>query len=183
MLQAVRELTQRHGWQALVLRQAERDMDFPENRILNLTKEGNWIICADNCFTISNKLFGLLKKLAKKREKHVHLLMCARDIDWHNSDSGKMPWRNYASYRVFRMRGITENDAEKIVRSWGNLGEEGLGRLNNLSLEDAKKELCESATNEISKNEPEEGALLGAMLTVRHGEELQEHIYNMLLRL
>ncbi len=183
LLQAVRELTQRHGWQALVLRQAERDMDFPENRILNLAKEGNWIICADNCFTISNKLFGLLKKLAKKREKHVHLLMCARDIDWHNSDSGKMPWRNYASYRVFRMRGITENDAEKIVRSWGNLGEEGLGRLNNLSLEDAKKELCESATNEISKNEPEEGALLGAMLTVRHGEELQEHIYNMLLRL
>lgn len=183
LLQIVRMLVEEDKWKALVLRQAEKDLQFNAEQILNITKKGNWIICADNCFPITDKLFELLKRLANRENRHVHLLLCARDIDWNNSESGKLPWREHSDYSTYKLRGIDEGDAKKIVSAWERLGERGLGKLKDLSLSEATEKLILSSQDEEKINGPDEGALLGAMLATRYGDELHSHVRNMLLRL
>jgi len=183
LLQTAKILVDNYDWKALVLRQADNDMPFPDEQIISITEEGNWVICVDNCFTVSEKLFGLLKKLKTRESQHVHLMLCTRDIDWSNSKSDKLQWREYSDYSTYKLRGIGKEDAGKIVDAWGKLGEKGLGKLKELSLSEAVEKLLLSSKNEEGKNEPEEGALLGAMLTTRYGDELHNHVRNMLLRL
>lgn len=182
-LQIVKMLVEENEWKALVLRQAEKDFQIYDNQILNLTEEANWIICVDNCFPISEKLFGLLKKVAKRQNQNVHFLLCARDIDWNNSESSKLQWGNFSSYSIYKLRGINEKDAEKIIKAWKKYGDQGLGKLKDLSESEAKQKLILSSKNEEEENGAEEGALLGAMLIARYGDELYNHVRNMLLRL
>lgn len=183
LLQTVRMLVEDNGWNSLVLRQPEKSMQLHEEQILNITSEGKWIICVDNCFPIAAKLFELLKKLAAREKHYVHFLLCARDTDWNNSESDSLQWRDFSSYKSYKLRGIDEKDADKIVTAWEKLGEKGLGKLKDLSLSDAKERLVWSSKNEETKNGSDEGALLGAMLTTRYGDELHDHIREMLLRL
>ncbi|MCM1101112.1 MAG: metallophosphoesterase [Acetatifactor muris] len=183
LLQVAGMLAKEDNWQALVLRQVDKDFQLQEEQLLSVTREGRWVICVDNCFPVSEGLFELLKKLEKRGQRHVHLLLCARDIDWNNGQSGDLSWADYANFRAYRLRGIDREDAEKIVKAWERLGEKGLGKLKDLSISEATEQLVRSAKNEEGKYGASEGALLGAMLTTRYGEELQNHIRNMILRL
>lgn len=181
LLQTVKILVE-VGWNALVLRHAEKNMRLDEEQILNITKEGNWLICIDNCYPIARDIFELLKKVARQEQAHIHFLLCARDIDWSNSESNKLPWRDFSSYSVHKLRGISEDDAEKIVKAWEEFGEDGLGMLKGLSISEARNRLI-LASQDNEKEEEFEGALLGAMLSTRYGEDLHNHVREMLLRL
>lgn len=183
LLQTVRELTEKYRWHALVLKYSSKHTEIPIDKILEVTGKGNWIICADDCFPVANKLFALLKELSKQGRRHVHLLLCARKMDWKNSKADQYSWNTYSSYSRYQLRGIEEEDAKEIVTAWANLGKQGLGRLSDMSIPEAARKLCLSAKDEMDKGDSDEGALLGAMLTVRYGEELDEHVRNMLSRL
>ena len=182
LLQTIRELCKENGWQALVLRRPEKDTPLHEEQLLNFTREGNWIIAVDDCFPVAQKLFELLKKLKKRKYQHIHFLICARDTDWINSDADKQQWRSVSNFSRPRLKGIDEKDAGKFIDAWRVLGDQGLGRLKGLSAEEAKKRLVQSSRNE-EINEPDEGALLGAMLATRYGDELHDHVREMLRRL
>lgn len=182
LLQSIKILVEEEGWKALILRHAEKDMRLGEAQILNITKEGNWIICVDNCFPVAPAICELLKKVARQEQSHIHFLLCARDIDWNNTESHKLPWRNFSSYSTHKLRGINEDDAEKIVKAWENLGENGLGILKGLSTSEAKKRLVLASQNE-ERGDESEGALLGALLSTRYGQDLHNHVRDMLLRL
>lgn len=181
-LQVIRGLCAKKGWKALILRQPEKDTLLHEEQLLRYTKTGDWILGVDNCFPIGVKLFRLLKRLKQRKSRHVHLLLCARDTDWINSEADNQPWSEAASFSRHCLRGIREKDAEKIVTAWKELGDEGLGRLKGLSTEEAKERLVQSSRNEERKGVGE-GALLGAMLATRYGEELHNHVREMLRRL
>lgn len=183
LLQTVRELTEKYHWQALVLKYADKNTQIPIDEILRVTKRGNWIICADNCFPVADKLFHLLEELSKQGRRHVHLLLCARKLDWKNHKANQLKWSSYSSYTPYKLRGIGAEDAKTIVTAWANLGEKGLGKLSKLSITEATQKLCLSAKDETTKSDSDEGTLLGAMLTVRYGEGLDEHVHNLLLRL
>ncbi len=183
LLQTVRELTEKYRWHALVLKYSSKHTEIPIDKILQATGKGNWIICADDCFPVANKLFELLKELSKQGRRHVHLLLCARKMDWKNSKADQCSWNTYSSYSRYKLRGIEEEDAKEIVTAWAALGKKGLGKLIDLSIPEATRKLCLSAKDEMDKGDSDEGALLGAMLTARYGEELDEHVRNMLLRL
>lgn len=182
LLQTVRELCRENGWQALVLRNPEKDMQLYEEQLLNITKEGSWIIGVDNCFAVAQQMFGLLKKLKRRKFQHVHFLLCARDTDWINSEADKLDWRSMANFSRPRLKGISEEDAKKFIDAWKELGDEGLGKLKGLSPAEAQKRLLQSSQNE-EVNEPDEGALLGAMLATRYGDELHDHVRELLRRL
>ncbi len=111
------------------------------------------------------------------------MLLCARKMDWKNSKADQYSWNTYSSYSRYQLRGIEEEDAKEIVTAWAALGKKGLGKLSDLSIPEATRKLCLSAKDEMDKGDSDEGALLGAMLTARYGEELDEHVRNMLLRL
>lgn len=109
-------------------------------------------------------------------------MLCTRDTDWINSDADKLEWRSVANFSRPRLKGISEEDAERFIDAWKTLGNEGLGKLKGLSPVEAKKRLLKSSKNE-EINEPDEGALLGAMLATRYGDELYDHVRVMLRRL
>lgn len=182
LLQTARILVE-EGWRALVLRQPGKDTQLYEKQILNMTKEGTWVICVDNCFTVAEKLFEMMKLLSHRGQKNVHFLLCSRDIDWNDSAAHRLPWREFANYSICRLRGIDKEDAEKIIAAWTKLGEKGLGKLKDLSAAEAQEKLLLSSQNEEQTGETGEGALLGALLSARYGDELQNHVRNMLLRL
>ncbi len=182
MLQTIRELCKENDWQALILRYPQKDVQFHEEQLLYLTQKGNWIIGVDNCFSVAQQIFGLLKKVKRRKHQHIHFILCARDTDWINSDADKLDWRSVSSFSRPRLKGISEEDAERFIDAWSALGNEGLGKLKGLSAEEAKKRLLQSSQNE-KINEPDEGALLGAMLATRYGDELHDHVREMLRRL
>lgn len=182
LLQTIRELCRENGWQALILRYPEKDIHLYEEQLLNYTQEGNWIIGVDNCFSVAQQMFELLKRMKRRKYQHVHFLLCARDTDWINSDADKLDWRSVASFSRPRLKGISEEDAERFIDAWKALGNEGLGKLKGLSRSEAKKRLLQSSRNE-EINDPDEGALLGAMLATRYGDELHDHVRTMLRRL
>ncbi|MDE6388082.1 MAG: metallophosphoesterase [Lachnospiraceae bacterium] len=183
LLQTVRELTEKYRWHALVLKYSNKHTVVPIDTILEVTKKGNWVICADNCFPVAGKLFELLEELSKEGRRHVHLLLCTRILDWKNCKANQLQWNSYSSYSRYKLRGIEEEDAKEIVTAWANLGKKGLGKLSELSIPEAAEQLCLSAKDEMDKDDSDEGALLGAMLTARYGEELNVHVYEMLSRL
>ncbi len=182
LLQSIKVLVEEEGWNALLLRYAEKNMQLSEAQILNITREGNWIICVDNCFPVASEICKLLEKVTKQEKRNIHFLICARDIDWKNTESQKLPWSKLSNYSIFKLRGIDEKDAEKIVQAWERLGENGLGMLKGLSASEAKMRLVSASQNEERKEETE-GALLGAMLSTRYGQDLHNHVREMLLRL
>ncbi|NBH14440.1 hypothetical protein D3Z36_09690 [Lachnospiraceae bacterium] len=182
LLQTIRELCRENGWQALILRHPEKDIQFHEEQVLKFTQKGNWIIGVDNCFSVAQQIFGLLKKMKRRKYQHIHFLLCARDTDWINSDADKLDWRSVSSFSRPHLKGISEEDAERFIGAWSALGNEGLGKLKGLSAVEAKKRLLQSSQNE-EINEPDEGALLGAMLATRYGDELHDHVRAMLRRL
>ncbi len=183
LLQTVRELTEKYCWHALVLKYSDKNTVVQIDQIIKVTRKGNWIICVDNCFSVARQLFKLLEALSKQGRRHVHLLLCTRKLDWKNVNGNQLPWQEYSDFRPYNLRGIDEEDAKEIVTAWANLGGKGLGKLSGCSIPEATKKLCLSAKDVVAKGGSEEGALLGAMLTVRYGEELSEHVRNMLLRL
>lgn len=182
LLQTVRELCMDNGWRALILRQPDKDTLLHDEQLLTYTKEGNWIIGVDNCFPVAQKLFGLMKKLKNRKKSHVHFLLCTRDTDWINSAADKLPWHNMASFGRPRLKGISEEDAGRFVRAWEKFGDDGLGKLRGLNEAEARKRLLLSSQNEES-SAPKEGALLGAMLATRYGDDLHNHVREMLRRL
>lgn len=182
MLQTVRALCEEKGWKALILRQPEKEMALSDMQIMQCTKEGHWLLGVDNCVSVAQKLFQLLKRLKQRKIQNVHFLLCARDTDWINSDAEKLPWSASVSFSRKPLKGIREEDAGRIVTAWKMLGDEGLGRLKGLSTESAKKQLVQSSLN-AERNDPDEGALLGAMLATRYGDELHNHVREMLRHL
>lgn len=182
MLQTIRALCEEKGWKALILRQPEKNMSLSDMQIMQYTREGHWILGVDNAFCAAKELFGLLKRLRQRKLQNVHFLLCSRDTDWINSEAGKFPWGSSASFSRRSLKGIREEDAGRIVTAWKALGDEGLGRLKGLSAEAAKKQLVQSSLN-AERNDPDEGALLGAMLATRYGDELHNHVREMLWRL
>lgn len=182
LLQVVRLLTEENNWSGLILRQPEKNMQLSEEQLLQITQNGNWVIAVDNCTLIIDKLYDLLTKVNKRGRTNVHFLLCTRDIDWNNSDAYRLQWDGLSSYTSYRLRGIHDEDAKKIIAAWAKLGDRGLGRLKDMNQADAKKQLLLASRNEEIKD-PDEGALLGAMLATRYGEDLHNHVREMLLRL
>lgn len=182
LLQTIRELCRENGWQALILRNPDKEIQLHEEQLLNFTQKGNWIIGVDNCFSVAQQIFELLKKIQRRKCQHIHFILATRDIDWINSDADKLDWRNVSNFSRPHLKGISEEDAERFIDAWSVLGNDGLGKLKGLSAAEAKRRLLQSSKNE-EINEPDEGALLGAMLATRYGDDLHDHVRTMLRRL
>jgi predicted MPP superfamily phosphohydrolase len=144
--------------------------------------EGTWIIVSDDADLIASDIFDSVKTLHSRNRKDFQFLLCCRDTDWIGAKGDQKPWREYASFVEKRLRGLSIQDAEVIVRAWSQYGTQGLGELakNDVDQQEAARRLVEVARSEQA---PQEGAFLGAMLRVRIGEGLHDHIKALLLRL
>ena len=72
------------------------------------------------------------------------------------------------------MPGLDEEDARRIVEGWQAYGDDAMGRLRGVSAEGAAKALLGHANEHAAR--PGAGALLGALLITRLGQELKDRV-------
>ncbi|MGT3072980.1 P-loop NTPase [Pseudomonas putida] len=165
------------GWKVLWRRSEVKGL--PKNFVGALPEElGPWLIVTDDADLIAEDLYDN----AMKQASGVHFLLAARDTDWSAGMEDAWRWGRLPGYRVEVLNGLTESDALQIVEAWARYGADGLGELANLPPEQAAKKLSLAAQDRDARFK-HEGAFLGAMLKVRKGTELREHVASLLERL
>lgn len=154
-----------------------KDAEFEVPELENLNPDlGPWIIASDDAENLGRELFRFIKRASEKQITGICLILSFRDTDWTAMSCERRPWQSHAQIVEFPMRGLTEEDAERIVKAWEKYNQEGLGHLFGFSHEDAVKTLLDEARKESSK----EGAFLGAMLRTRIGEDIKKHVKSLL---
>jgi hypothetical protein len=139
-----------------------------------------WIIASDDADTIEKDLRKAVRHIREYDINNIRFLLATRDLDWKAVGGEAYGWPRSADFRPIPIGDLTEQDAIDIVEKWGIYGKQGLGRLSGKNPEVAARELMEKArTEKISR----ENSLLGAMLQVRTGKTLQEHLKPILARL
>jgi hypothetical protein len=168
-----------NSWQ--VLWHHDTSAPFPTDLIASLPATGQWLIVSDDAELISNRLLDASRELSGAGRSNVHFLVCSRDTDWHASGADSMPWGSYTTMVRANLRGVSESDAMAIVGAWSSMGKEGLGSLAGVPIEIAAGHFAEAARSEAEAGH--EGSLFGALLQVRRGTHLRDHVETLLLRL
>lgn len=175
-MQIIAELVDR-GWRVLWRRSDVKGL--PQGFVQSLPESlGPWLIATDDADVIAPDLY----ENARAGVPHVHFLFVARDTDWNTSIEDPGRWRTLQGYRIVKMNGLNEEDASLVVDAWRRHGKEGMGDLANTPREAAIQRLVAYAQDQDTRNR-HDGAFLGAMLQLRKGTELREHVASMLNRL
>jgi hypothetical protein len=183
LCQAVCDLVnQGENWKIIWRR--ETDGAFPKSFFIRLPRlEGTYIIASDDAENIAQNVFEAADALRKTNRLSFHFLLCCRDTDWLHANANQLP-RKYPGilFTTKRLRGLSLDDAKLIVNAWEKLGQNGLRELAAAKFdpEQAAQTLFAEAKSE---KDADEGAFLGAMLRVRFGNGLKEHVKSVLLRL
>ncbi|MET9269892.1 SIR2 family protein [Kribbella sp. NPDC003557] len=149
--------------------------------ILALPAATPHLLVLDDAFRSIDRLRDLAAQLNKAVSRNIHLLVASRDTDWSGAGGFTFAWNRYLRTKVHRLRGISRPDASSIVTAWEKLGPDALGELGRIATSDARINALMSAASDSQI--AEEGALLGALLTIRYGDGLVEHIRELALRL
>jgi hypothetical protein len=156
----------------------------PEQRLLPdfarslANRDETWLFASDEADTLIGDVYSTLRALPQNHK--IHFFLTCRDTDWIESDGAGYAWAQLATFIQRNIKGLTQNDAEKIVAAWTRYGIRGLGRLAGLESHEAVQKLLDAATLEASTPD---GAFLGAMLRVRIGMALRDHVAALLGRL
>jgi len=147
---------------------------LPDNLSDLLEQRDNhaWIIAIDDAENISGGLPDALRSLQPRTD--VHLILAARDADWSLSGLTGAMWQGVAGFRRETLAGLDEEDAQRIAGGWVAYGDEAMGKLRGLPAERVAQSLLGHAQELAAKRE--EGALLGALLIAREGEDLRERV-------
>jgi hypothetical protein len=137
-----------------------------------------WLIATDEGDSLIKDTHESLGSLRPK--SNIHFFLACRDTDWIENHGNDVQWNQICEFAERRMKGLEEKDARGIVAAWTKFGSRGLGKLANTSFDDAVKQLVEAAHLEASSND---GAFLGAMLRVRVGLALKDHVAALMARL
>jgi hypothetical protein len=152
----------------------------PEKALLLPAGERPWLIATDDADFIVDNLYAVAQGIHSAGRSDIHFLLACRDTDWLAAKGSFKSWKSVADYREIPLAGLEPADAEAIVRSWRRFGEKGMGRLSAKDEQEAIRLLVEAAERESATGE---GAFFGAMLDVRIGDELKEHLKALLSRL
>ena len=166
-----------HGWRVLWRHSDVKGLPSDFVQLLPDTL-GPWLIATDDADLIALNLYDN----ARSGLPNVHFLAAARDTDWSVGMEEVWRWRRLSGYRNEVLNGLNEGDALQIVNAWARYGEDGLGDLAKTTLEDAAKRLADAALDQDARYK-HDGAFLGAMLRLRKGTELREHVASLLERL
>ena len=131
-----------------------------------------WVVALDDAENAGPGLVAALRRIAPRTD--VHLLLAAREADWTIRGLTRDMWRDVADFRPEAMPGLDEEDARRIVEGWRAYGDEAMGKLRGMSVEEVATALFGHATEHVARLG--EGALLGALLILRQGEDLKERV-------
>lgn len=150
-----------------------------------ISSNEKWLIASDEADIISQDVFEVVRVLREKLRHNVHFLLSCRDTDWKAQNADRFEWSQYIYVHPSPpkiLRGLTLEDANLIIEAWDYYGERGLGKLVGMDTLAAASRLVEQARKE-SQTYSADGSFLGAMLRVRIGEAIQDHVKTILNRL
>jgi predicted phosphodiesterase len=162
-----------------ILWRSNPERSLPASFVTSLagTKD-TWLLASDEGDSLIGDTYKALRGLTRRSE--VHFFITCRDTDWIESHGNDHVWSQLTTYSERRIKGLDDTDARAIVTAWSRLGVRGLGKLSGLELEEAVQQLLNAACLEASTND---GAFLGAMLRVRVGVALRDHVVALMGRL
>ncbi len=179
-LQCVTDIVRFQGWSALW--RHNEDAKITADEIQNLARGvTQLLIAADDAHSLADDLGVMLSILKRRSIDNVHFFLAARTIDWRAVVREEALILSSSSYQEIVLKGVDEEDAERIIEIWTFLGKEGLGELYQLPRSEAVRRLREATVDDLGQND--EGALLGAMLQLRYGNRLKDKVRSILYRL
>ncbi len=162
-----------------ILWRSNPEKPLPPAFVVSLMGTGEaWLIATDEGDSLIKDTYESLGSL--KAKSNIHFFLACRDTDWIESHGNDVQWNQFCEFAERRMKGLEERDAREIVAAWTKFGSRGLGKLANTSFDEAVKQLLEAAHLEASSSD---GAFLGAMLRVRVGAALKDHVAALMVRL
>ncbi len=122
------------GWKIMWLANPARDILWPNKFLMELPpNEGGWLIASDDADLIAKYVFETAKSFRMSERRDIQFLLCCRDSDWLAIEANEWQWGDHVTYTEKRLRGITQKDAELIIKAWSQFGSKGLGNLSGLS--------------------------------------------------
>jgi hypothetical protein len=176
-------------WHALYWN-SEDTPELSKNLFASLrNQDRNFLIVLDNAGLVSSDILLAITRLLRTEVNGIHFLIADRDTDWRhgeiptsNNNSKLFSSRLQNNYSEVVLRGISRDDAQKMVFAWRAFGEDGLRELYSLKNEEAIERLIQGAEEELLRSK-HEGSLLGALFKVRSGKHLEEHVRDLLEKL
>jgi len=163
-------LARRDGWRVLW---REEGVD---SRV-DVSKLGRgdwrWLLVIDEADAVAADCLTALRLLHEQGRNDVQFLLASRTADWRAGSGLRQPWSSFASSKTLSVKGVSEDDAQAIVNSWANAGDAGLGNLAGLEASEQASTFWKAAQEEALEGE---NSLLGAMLRVRIGDGLPDHV-------
>ena len=135
-----------------------------------------WIVAIDDAENLGQGLPKALRRIQPRTD--VHLILAARDADWSIRGLIDTMWSGAAAFTRLMINGLDEEDAKRIAEGWVAYGDEAMGRLRGQTVEQAAKALLGHAQEQAAKKQ--EGALLGALLITREGEDLKGRVIRLM---
>lgn len=179
LMQAVCQLVDADtGWNVLWYDGEEQGLSKPLLESL-ARSDKTWLIVADDADRIGRSLHRFIETQHRRGNKNVHFLLCCRDTDWRATGLHLLTWGLSSDYKEIPLQRLLLADAEKVIDAWGSYGQEGLRDMAKLPRSVAVQRLMEKARDTSNKGD----SFLGAMLQVRIGKGLQEHVSLLLSRL
>ena len=145
-----------------------------------LTADHRWLIATDHGDQMGGNLVNLMQSLKRKGRNNVQFLMAAHDSDWKIAKGDTEPWNSFARFEEARLSGLSKEDATALATTWLHFGSNACeSSLQNLTPDQLAEKLLEAAKDDGAN----EGALFGALLTLRHGRDLHSHVRALLQKL
>jgi hypothetical protein len=147
---------------------------LPEDTFAKLPTRADhaWVVVIDDADNIGPAILAAVKKVAARTD--VHLLLAARDAEWHLKRLVPGMWQPFADFHTEPLVGLDQEDARRVVASWVAWGDEAMGKLKGRSEGDAVTALLGHARDFATRKE--DGELLGALLVTRQGEDMRAHV-------
>ncbi|WP_160328351.1 metallophosphoesterase family protein [Pseudomonas sp. EpS/L25] len=157
-----------------ILRRHNDFRPFNHTTILEIiNNDKKWLIVLDEADQEAESILEFINKHIEILGGRIHFLLACRDSAWIASSAVNLRWSS-AKFKQERLSGLTQSDAEAIVQAWAAYGNDGLGALSNTPPQRRAAIFKEYADREIKKTAGS-GALFGALLLVRHGDDLYDH--------
>lgn len=135
-----------------------------------------WIVAIDDAENIGAGLPAALRAIQPRTD--VHLILAAREADWSIQQLTAAMWAGAANFSPAPISGLDTEDANRIAQGWVHYGDEAMGLLRGQTAQAAADTLLDHARKQAARKD--EGALLGALLICRTGENLKQRVVGLM---
>lgn len=145
-----------------------------------LTADHRWLVVTDHGDLMGENLVNLVQSLKRKGQSNVQFVMAAHDSDWKIAKGHTVLWNSFARFEEARLSGLSKEDAKALAITWLHFGSNACeSSWQNLAPTQLAEKLLEAAKDDGAND----GALFGALLTLRHGRDLHGHVRALLQKL